>query len=287
MKKNGFVKISFYKALCLVLFLSLILFSCAGSIEKSMIFRPKAYSEGHEWKVPEGGQEVWINAADGTRLNAWFLVPDSNNDRHITIIYFHGNGGNITSYAWAASDLRNQGYSVFIYDYRGYGKSGGLIPDENAFYSDADAVYRFVTSDLNKDPARIVFYGFSLGTSVATEMALRHRCLALVLECGLTSVKDMAKEKFPLISSVLGSSGQYSMNNAEKIELIDCPVLVSHGESDDIIPVWQGKKLYELAKEPKRLAIYPGAGHNILAGAKENYIPILNEFIKEASGNLH
>lgn len=255
--------------------------SCTDSFEKSMIFHPKTYTPGPEWKAPEGGEDVWINTKDGKKLHGWFLTPEDKN-KAVTVIYFHGNGGNITSYSWAATELRAQGYSVMIYDYRGYGRSEGSVPDEDILYSDADEVYQFIINKSQTDPKRIVFYGFSLGTAIATEMANRHRCMALVLECGMTSAKDMADIMLPSVSGIFDGARTFRLNSANKISGVNCPVLISHGDADDIIPVDQGKKLYELAKKPKHLAVYHGVGHNILSGAKEKYVPLLNEFIKNA-----
>ncbi len=258
------------------------LYLAARRFERSLVFHPLAYQEGPEWRVPERGEDVWFETSDGVRLHGW-LVRAAKDEPDATVVYFHGNGGNISSLGWLAAHLSRRGFDVLLFDYRGYGRSGGTVADEAALYRDADAAYDFVTRVRGVAQGRVVLYGQSLGTAAATDVAARNVCGALVLESGLSAASDMAARIFPFAPRWTHRLARNRLDSARKLARVGCPVFVAHGEQDETIPAEQGRALHAAAREPKRLRIVPRAGHNdLIATAGEQYLDDLASFIRES-----
>ena len=248
--------------------------------EASVIFHPERAALGGEWRAPRGAEDVWFVTADGVRLHGW-LFRSGVEPAAATVIYFHGNGGNLSYCDWVGEALARRGFDVLLFDYRGYGRSGGETSGERGLYADADAAYDFVTRERGVPARRVVLYGQSLGTAAAADVASRRECGALVVESGLSSAADMAGVIFPWLPRFLRGLTRNKLDTASKLPRVGCPVLVAHGERDEIIPVAQGRRLHEAAPEPRRLLLVPGAGHNNLpnvGGAK--YIDTLADFIR-------
>lgn len=250
--------------------------------ETTVIFHPERAALGGVWRVPAGAEEVWFETADGVKLHGWLFRSDAE-PASATVIYFHGNGGNLSYYDWLGSELAGRGFDVLVFDYRGYGRSEGASADERGLYADADAAYDFVTKARGREARRVVLYGQSLGTAAAADVAARRECGALVLESGLSSAADMAGEIMPWLPRFVRRLTKNKLDTASKLARVGCPVLVAHGDRDEIIPVAQGRKLFEAAPAQKRLLIVEGAGHNDLfnvGGGK--YIDTLAQFIRDS-----
>ena len=252
--------------------------------ESSVVFHPERAALGGVWRVPRGAEEVWFPTSDGVRLYGW-LYRSGPQPAAATVVYFHGNGGNLSYCDWVGEALAARGFDVLLFDYRGYGRSEGATTDERGLYADADAAYDFVTRGRGADARRVVLYGQSLGTAAAADVASRRRCGALVLESGLSSASDMAGEIIPWLPRFVRGLTRNKLDSAGKLPRVACPVLVAHGDRDEIIPVAHGRKLFDAAPEPKRLHVVEGAGHNdlsIVGGGR--YIDTLAEFIHGAVG---
>jgi fermentation-respiration switch protein FrsA (DUF1100 family) len=250
--------------------------------EKAVTFHPERKPWGGEWRVPEGGEDVWFKVPSGERLHGWF-VRARGASAVATVIYFHGNGGNLSYVDWAAENLSARGFDVLVFDYRGYGQSEGDVSDERGLYADADAAYNYVVKERGVRPERLVLYGQSLGTAAATDLAARESCGALILESGLSSASDMAAVVLPWLPRFLHRLTRNKLDSVGKLPRVRCPVLVVHGERDDLIPVAQGRALYAAAPEPKSLIIVPGAAHNdlsVVGGAK--YLDTVAAFIRDS-----
>ena len=200
--------------------------------------------------------EVAIRAGDGVRLHGWFLpVPEARR----TVLVCHGNAGNISHRLDRTLLLQAKlGLSVFLFDYRGYGKSEGS-PNEEGTYSDGRAAYQYLI-DRGLDPDEIVLFGESLGASIAVQLALEKPAAALVLEAPFSSIRDMAAAAYPFLP--LGRLARTRYDNLAKIPSIDVPLLVFHGTHDRVVPFAQGERLFDAAPEPKRFYAISGAGHN-------------------------
>jgi len=151
-------------------------------VERAITFRPERPTAAEQRiPLPAGAEDVWFTAADRTRLHGWYFEKQNWPDAG-TVIYFHGNGGNITNVGWLAQSLAKRGFNVLLFDYRGYGVSEGKAMDESGLYLDGEAALYYVVTEKHIPPNRIVLYGQSLGTTVATETATRCTCGALILE---------------------------------------------------------------------------------------------------------
>jgi hypothetical protein len=150
------------------------------------------------------------------------------------------------------------GYSALVFDYRGYGGSGGT-PDEKGLYRDAEAAWRYLVETRGQPSQRIVLLGRSLGAAVAIELASRHSPAALITECAFTSLVDIGRQEYPLLPVSLLCTERYE--SVRKVPRITCPKLFFHGAADEIIPLTNGRRLFEAAAEPKRF-VQTGGGHN-------------------------
>ena len=233
--------------------------------------------------MPRGAEEVWFETSDGVKLYGWLFRASTQTPAAATVVYFHGNGGNLSYCDWVGAELAARGFDVLLFDYRGYGRSQGEPTDERGLYADADAAYDFVTKSRGVDARRVVLYGQSLGTAAATDVASRRECGALVLESGLSSASDMAGMVIPWLPGFVRNLTKNKLDSVGKLPRVGCPVFVAHGGRDEIIPVGQGRKLFEAAPEPKRLHIVEGAGHNDLSNVGgEQYIDSLAQFIRHS-----
>lgn len=187
-----------------------------------------------------------------------------------TILYSHGNGEDLGDVRPALEEIRNIGFAVFAYDYRGYGTSEGT-PSEQGAYKDIDAAYAYLTQQLKIPPDRIILYGRSVGSGPSVDLATRQPSAGLILESPFTST-FVVMTRIPL----------YPFDrfpNLSKISSVRVPVLILHGTNDRTIPLSHGKRLFQAANEPKRSLWVEGADHNdvmLIAGAQ--YPKALREF---------
>ncbi|HEX8190823.1 MAG TPA: alpha/beta fold hydrolase [Pyrinomonadaceae bacterium] len=247
--------------------------------EASVIFHPERAAVGGVWRAPRGAEEVWFKNAEGLKLYGW-LFHSSARPARATVLYAHGNGGNVSYCGWVGEELAARGFDVLLFDYRGYGRSGGEAAGEGGLYADAEAAYDFLTKERGVHAGQIALYGQSLGTAAVADVAARRECGALVLESGLSSAADMAAVVMPWLPRFVRGLTKNKLDTVSKLPRVRCPVLVVHGDRDEIIPVSQGRRLFEAAPGPKRLIIIEGAGHNDLSnvgGGK--YIDTLAEFL--------
>lgn len=222
--------------------------------------------------------DVFITASDGVRLNGWFVPGESD----VTLVWFHGNGGNISHRVDNIALLNSRvKANVFILDYRGYGLSEGK-PSERGTYLDAEAAISYLISRPDVDPDKVVIYGRSLGSAVAVEMASRHQPYGLVLEAPFTSVKAMAKLSHPVLSSFLplGMVVRSRYDSLSKIDRVNSPLMVIHGDDDEIVPFEMGRELFDAGNDPKRFYGVSGGGHNnaYVVGGNE-YFDAIKTFV--------
>ena len=246
-----------------------------------MTFHPIQLTADQRVSPPDGAEDVWFSAKDGTRLHGWYFRGNESNAA--TIVYFHGNGGNISNVGWLGQALARRRFSVLLFDYRGYGRSAGTAKDENDLYLDGEAAVAFLIREKRTPPHRVVLYGQSLGTAIATETATRTGPGALILESGFSSASSVASTALPWLPRFLHVLARNRFESARKLGSLKIPVLVSHGDPDPIIPTEEGRALFAAANEPKKLVIVPGAGHNVFGSAGTTYLDQLEEFIRRAT----
>jgi pimeloyl-ACP methyl ester carboxylesterase len=180
------------------------------------------------------------------------------------VLFCHGNGGNISDRAPHAALLATAGLDVLLFDYRGYGRSPGR-PDEESTYVDARAARAALLSCDGVDPARVLYLGESLGAAVALELALAHPPAGLILQSPFISVRDIARFHYPYVPRALVPDAYPSL---DRIPHLRTPLLVIHGARDPVVPLMHGEELFRAAQEPKRLEVFPDAGHNDLGGER-------------------
>jgi hypothetical protein len=243
-------------------------------------------------------EEVLFASADNTALHGWWVPgpgtgwgepssEESSSEKPGTspaVVLFHGNGGDIGDRVDLAAQLhRRLGLGIFLFDYRGYGKSSGT-PREAGLYADGEAAVNLVRKRGWADGG-LILWGRSLGAAVALETAKRNLAAppdGVVLDSPFTSVPAMGRTHYPLIAPLMyfGSSELYE--NSEKIIYLKVPLLVIHGTHDRIVPQKIGRELFDHANEPKRWLEIEGAGHNDLPYVDERrYWGAWEEFLKE------
>jgi fermentation-respiration switch protein FrsA (DUF1100 family) len=206
-----------------------------------------------EWGLPY--EEVSLHTEDQLSIHGWY-IPHPTATK--TLLFFHGNGGNISHRGDSVVIFHRLGLNVLIIDYRGYGRSEGQ-PDEPGMYQDAAAAWRYLTEQRGFDAKQILIFGRSLGGAVATRLASQVEPAALILESTFSSAGDMAGHLFPLLSPVLLL--RYSFDSEEWIRQVKSPLYMAHSPDDEIIPYRLGKKLYTAAPSSKRFFEMRG-GHN-------------------------
>lgn len=206
--------------------------------------------------VPVKGVEtINVKTEDGLDLQAWFLPPADKNKP--VILLFHGNAGNFSHRLWKAALFHEKGYGVLLAEYRGYGGNPGKI-SEQGFYNDG----RAYTDYLIQRGYKIVLYGESIGTGVATRMAAEYEILGLILEAPYTSIGAVAQSVYPVVPVKLLLRDRFP--SIDIIGKVKAPKLFIHGALDRTIPVRFGQKLFETAPEPKTFILLESAGHNDL-----------------------
>lgn len=187
-------------------------------------------------------------AVEGESLHGWWLPPSS--PSRPVILFFHGNACNISGVREHLLLFRRLDLGVMLFDYRGYGKSGGEFPNEARVYADAAGAWNHLTGPLGVDPQRVMLYGHSLGGGVATWLAERHPPRALILEGTFTSVPDAGAEVYPFLPVRLLARNHFP-NQARLASTLRVPVMVIHSRTDAVIRFHHGERLFAAAAEPK------------------------------------
>lgn len=260
-------------------FVVVIIFFVVRRLEFMATYHPEPYVPGPDWTLPANGEEVWVKVAKGQRVHGWFLRA-ANQPAIATVLHCHGNGGNLSNVVGVAQELVKRGFDTMIFDYRGYGRSEGRLTDEWGLYADAEAIYDHLVRERGVKVEKLALYGQSLGTTAAIDLASRLPCGALIVESGLSSASDMGRVAIPWLPRQLHFMAKNRFESARKIASVNCPALITHGTHDPVIPVDQGRKLYESARNPKSLVIVEGGDHFLFGSAGEHFVSGMAEFIR-------
>ena len=218
-------------------------------------------------------EDVALHTADGIKLHGWWVPA---RDTRGTVLLMHGNAGNISHRLGYLTMFNRLGYSVLLFDYRGYGKSGGS-PGEEGTYLDAEAAWQHLTEARNLKSQDIVIVGESLGGGVATWLALKYPPRALVLASTFTSVPDMGAQVYPWLPVRLLARIVY--DNIARIREIQVPVMIAHSRGDDIIPFAHGQALFAAAREPKQFLELAGGHNEGFLFARDEWIAAVGAFL--------
>ncbi len=242
-------------------------------IESKSIFFPMKKIEFTPDFVNLVYEDVYIKTQDNIKINGWFFPKDN---AKYTILFCHGNAGNIGHRLEKIVMLLDMGVNVFIIDYRGYGNSKGK-PSEKGIYLDTKAGYDYLVNTRKIQPEHIILYGESIGGAAVIDLASKTKVGALITEETFSSAVDMAKRIYPFLPSFLFS---VRFDSLTKIKKVNAPKLIIHSINDEIVPFELGKKLYDAAKEPKQFAEIIGGHNTAFLDSKEKYAASIKAFLK-------
>ena len=222
-------------------------------------------------------QDIELVTEDNIKLHGWFIPS---HDAKATLLFFHGNAGNISHRLESIEIFNRLGLNVFIIDYRGYGQSEGKITEKGS-YRDAEAAWKYLRQTRGEQP--IFIFGRSLGASIAAWLASKYTPAALIVESGFTSIPSMAQRIYPFLP--VRWLAHFSYDTRKYVTQITCPIIVAHSRNDEIIPYQEGNDIFDAAAEPKVFLEMRG-GHNdgfMVSGSA--YFEALRSFIDKVIKN--
>jgi len=247
--------------------------------QRSRVFLPDRYPNG-VWEPQVFGlpaEDVWFETPDGVVLHGWW-IPKAR--ARGTLLFCHGNTGSIAHRIGVLRHLRKLRVNIFAFDYRGYGRSGG-VPSERGLYLDVRAAFDKVVEGFSQRPGKIVLFGHSLGGAVAVDCALDRAAAGLIVQSSFPSIREAARVMFPTLPLHLAARQQF--RSELKVGGLSLPKLFVHGDADATVPLALGQRLYEAASDPKDLYVVRRAGHNDLhRHGGRRYLRRLSRFLGDS-----
>ena len=243
-------------------------------LEKTTVFVPskKLSSTPAECGLPF--EDIYFKTEDGILLNGWFIPAKAEDP---TLLFMHGNAGNIGDRLEKIKLFHDIPVNVFIFDYRGYGKSEAVASEEG-MYNDARAAYEYLLREKRIKTPEIIAYGASLGGAAAVDLASKRPVGGLIVDSSFSRAADMAKRIFPFIPTCFVKT---KMDSYSKISNVFAPVLFIHSVQDVTVPISLAEKLYHKANEPKQF-IRTNGGHNeTYLTDREKFMSGIREFIEK------
>lgn len=255
----------FYIVVCVLLYV----------FQSRLVYFPEKKVRATPREVGLSYEETSFVTADGLRLTAWHIP--SREDR-VTILYCHGNAGNISHRLEHLQILNDLGVSTFIFDYRGFGSSEGT-PSEEGTYLDVEAAWIHLVEEMGVPPERIVLLGKSLGGPIAAWLGARKPSGGLILHSTFTSIPDLARGLYPVFPVRL--LARYSYDTRKNLKDVNVPLLVVHSVQDEIVPFSMGRKLYEEAQGPKMFVSLEGGHNTSYRVSRDVYMEGLKTFLTQ------
>jgi fermentation-respiration switch protein FrsA (DUF1100 family) len=279
--------------------LKILLFIVAGF---GLIFGYIKYLENHIIFFPEKGilltpsslnlyfEDIYIPIKENIKINGWFIphLQQSSvsleqegagfipvNNAKYTVLFLHGNAGNISTRLDKIQLLGEIGVNIFIIDYQGYGQSQGK-PSEEAIYLDTQAAYDYLVNSRNIKPEQIILYGESLGAAAAVNLASEVEIKAMILEGGFTRGRDMSKRLGPFLPAFLFPN---MFDSLSKIKKVKSPILFIHSPDDEMVPINLAKKLYNAASGLKEFVEISGSHNTAVLDSSKKFIDSISAFI--------
>lgn len=255
MKKEIMIILKFVLVLFIIISGLLYLF------QEKLIFFPQKLDKNYQFSFDQQFEEIYVTTIDGISLNGLLFKADSSKG---LIFYLHGNAGSLSSWGEVARTYTDLNYDVFILDYRGYGKSEGSISGQTQLFQDMQTVYDELTNMYSEDS--IIVLGYSIGAGLASKIASTNNPKLLILQAPYYSLTDMLHHTFPIIPTFIL---KYKLKTNEFIRNCKMPIVIFHGNQDEVIYYGSSLKLKELFKEKDTLITLNGQGHNGMTDNEE------------------
>ncbi len=243
--------------------------------QSNYIYFPERVLSADPASIGLSFERVSLETTDRVKLSGWFIPSEGAGG---VVLFCHGNAGNIAHRLESIQIFHRLGLDVLIFDYRGFGQSEGK-PSESGTYKDAEAAWRYLVEDRQVNPNEIIVFGRSLGAAVASWLAHSHTPGALILESSFTSLPDIAAILYPYLPVKLLLRFKY--NTVQDLDGVNCPVLIVHSRDDEIMPFSHGRRLFEMASEPKKFLEISGTHNEGFITSGKDYEKGLNAFILE------
>ena len=270
--KKNFKKMNYLSLILLIFVLIYFLIVILTYIfQRNLLYHPNENNYSND-RLIVSVEKILIKTKDNISLKAWYHKKNLKNYK--TIIFLHGNAGSLKNRIHKINHFENIKINFLLLSWRGFSGNQGK-PNEKGLYEDAHAAIRWLNDQgiENKD---IIIYGESLGTGIATEIAQNKKFAGIILESPFTSMIDAGYDKYPFLPVKLLLKDKYESN--KKIKNINSPILIMHGKIDNIVPFYMGKKMYELANEPKYF--YFSDYDNHMMEYNEKLLDVLKNFIR-------
>jgi len=226
------------------------------ALQRHLMYHPSKFVEAPAAYGLASFSDIVIESGDGVKLHAWMHAARPG---YPTLVYFHGNAGNLGDRADKLHGFAEAGFGVLALSYRGFGKSEGS-PSETGIYNDARAAIAYARDEMHVPQKRIIYFGESLGSGVAVQMASERPPALLMLEAAYTSVETRSAEIYHYVLGVRHFVLD-KYDSLSKIKNVHAPLLMLHGARDAVIPLLHGRTLYDAANDPKQLIVYPEVHH--------------------------
>ena len=244
------------------------------AVQSRLVFHPVRELAGTPADLGIDHEEVRVPAENGAQLHGWFIPAE---DAEWTVLFCHGNAGNISHRLDTIRMFHENRWNLFIFDYRGYGQSGGR-PSEQKTYQDAWAAWNYLTGSRGIAPGRIVILGRSLGGPIGAWLAAKTRPAGLAIESSFTSLADIGAEIYPFLPVRWLSTIKYPTRDL--VREVSCPVLIVHSAEDDVVPFRHGRAIFEAAGEPKTFLEIHGDHNEGFLLSEPAYVQGFTAFLK-------
>jgi len=252
----------------------IVLIALMTFFQSKLVYFPSKDVDANPKMVALAYESIIFEGNDKTKLHAWYIPKE---DADTTLLFFHGNGGNISHRLDSIKIFNSLGMNVFIFDYRGYGNSEGSANEQNT-YDDARSAWDYLLKNKGIKAENIIIFGRSLGGAIAANLGSTLKPKGIILESTFTTVKEFASEAYPFVPEALI---HFNYETTKYLKEINYPVLVIHSENDNIIPFKYGEALFKNANEPKTFVKIRGDHNRGFLQSRDIYVAALKKFLQE------
>lgn len=242
-----------------------------STFQSNLVYFPSKNMDVNPKTIGLEYEPVTFRSSNETKLFGWFIPKK---DANITLLYLHGNGGNISNRLNSIEIFNSLNMNIFIFDYQGYGQSEGSATEKNT-YDDAMRAWEYLLNKGTK-AENIIIFGRSLGGAIAANLASKVEPKGVILESTFTSVKEMVSDVYPFVPSALI---YFKYETKEYLKDINVPMLVIHSENDDIVPFKHGEAVFKSANKPKTFLKISGTHNQGFLESKDIYVDGLKSYL--------